>query len=111
MSQVQAAGIKGIPGVYRGYRSLLKKEIRRAKREPKIALVEKIRGNPKRFFKYIKGKRITRERIEPLKDQSEHICAELQKMDEVLDEYFPSVFTMKKDMKTWELAEISGNVL
>eukprot|EP00061_Rhincodon_typus_P002059 g16509.t1 len=32
-------------------------------------------------------------------------------MGEVLKEYFSSVFTVEKDMKTWELGEISGTVL
>jgi len=52
---------------YRECRSTLKMEIRRAKREHEIALVDKVKENPKRFYKYIKGKRVTRERIGPLK--------------------------------------------
>eukprot|EP00061_Rhincodon_typus_P002935 g18852.t1 len=84
--------------VHWGYRSLLKKEIRRVKRRHEIALAEKIRVNPKRSFKHIKGKRIIRERIGPLKDQSGHVLVEPQEMGEVLNEYFSSVFTMEKDM-------------
>eukprot|EP00061_Rhincodon_typus_P010939 g35589.t1 len=45
----------------------------------------------------------------PLKDQDGHICVELREMGEVLNEYFSSVFTVEKDMKTWELGE--GSVL
>eukprot|EP00061_Rhincodon_typus_P003122 g19346.t1 len=32
-------------------------------------------------------------------------------MGEVLNEYFSSVFTNEKDMKTWEVGEISGDIL
>eukprot|EP00061_Rhincodon_typus_P002699 g18246.t1 len=32
-------------------------------------------------------------------------------MGEVLNEYFSSVFIVKKDMKTWELVEVSGDIL
>eukprot|EP00061_Rhincodon_typus_P005227 g24482.t1 len=32
-------------------------------------------------------------------------------MNKVLKEYFSSVVTMEKDMKTWEHGEVSGNIL
>eukprot|EP00061_Rhincodon_typus_P004380 g22433.t1 len=106
MAQVQAVGSRESLEVYRGYRSSLKKEIRRVKKGHEIALAEKIRVNPKRFFKSVKGKRITRERIGPLKDQSGYVCVEPQEMGEVVTEYFSSVFTVEKDMKTRELGEV-----
>ena len=37
------------------------------KREHEIALADKVKENPMRFYKYINGKRVTRERIGPLK--------------------------------------------
>eukprot|EP00061_Rhincodon_typus_P014192 g41064.t1 len=97
--------------VYRGYRSLPKKEIGRTKRGHEIDLADKIRVNPKKFFKYIRGKRETRERTGPLKDQSGHACVEPQEMGDVFNEYFSSVFTVEKDMKTWIHGGVSGNIL
>eukprot|EP00061_Rhincodon_typus_P002769 g18414.t1 len=34
-----------------------------------------------------------------------------EEMGEVLNEYFSFVFTVEKDVKTWELGEISGDIL
>eukprot|EP00061_Rhincodon_typus_P003182 g19470.t1 len=45
------------------------------------------------------------EQIRPLNDQSGHVFVELQEMGEVLNEYFSSVFTVERDIKTWELGE------
>eukprot|EP00061_Rhincodon_typus_P008235 g30672.t1 len=39
------------------------------------------------------------------------VCVELQDMGEILNEYFSIVFTVEKDMKTWELGEVSGDIL
>lgn len=54
---------------YRALRSNLKKAIRRAKRGHEVALACKIKQNPKRFYKYVKGKKVTRGRIGPLRNQ------------------------------------------
>ena len=62
-------GSSGSLEEYRGCRSRVKREIRRAKRGHEIVLADKAKENPKIFYKYIKGKRVTRERIGPLKDQ------------------------------------------
>ena len=45
---------------YRGCRSRVKREIRRAKRGHEIVLADKAKENPKSFYKYMKGKRVTR---------------------------------------------------
>ena len=54
---------------YRKCRVELKKAIRNAKRGYEKALADKSRENPKIFYKYINGKRITRERVGPIRDQ------------------------------------------
>jgi len=89
----------------------VKREIRRAKRGHKIVLAEKAKENPKRFYKYIKGKRVTRERVGPLQDQQGHLCVGPQEMGETLNEYFSSVFTVQKSMDVKELGEINSDVL
>eukprot|EP00061_Rhincodon_typus_P004352 g22372.t1 len=47
----------------------------------------------------------------PLNDQSGHVCVEPQEMGVVLNECFSSLFTVEKDMKTWELGEVGGEML
>ncbi|MBB6725585.1 hypothetical protein [Proteus mirabilis] len=90
---------------YKESRSILKREIRRAKRGHEIALANRVKENPKGFYKYIKDKRVTRERIGPLKDQQGGLCVEPQEMGEILNEYFASVFTVEKDMEDIECGE------
>ena len=72
---------------------------------------DKAKENPKSFYKYIKGKRVTRERVGPLQDQQNHLCADPQEMGEILNEYFSSVFTVEKGMNIKELGEINSDVL
>jgi len=37
-------------------------------------------------------------------------CVHPKEMGEVVNEYF-SVFSMEKDMETWEFAKVSGDIL
>ena len=64
----------------------------------------------KSFYKYIKAKRVTRERVGPLKDQQGHLCVDPQEMGEILNEYF-SIFTVEKSMDVRGLGEINSDVL
>ena len=50
-----------------------------------LVLADKAKENPKSFCKYRKGKRVTRERIGPLKDQQDHLCADPQAMGGILN--------------------------
>ncbi|XP_072423905.1 uncharacterized protein [Chiloscyllium punctatum] len=96
---------------YKGSRSLLKWEIGRAKRGPGITLTTLVKENPKGFSKYIRDKRVTRERIGPLGDQQGSLCVEPQEKGEILNEYFASVFTVEKDVEDVVCREIDGDVL
>jgi len=58
-----------------------------------------------------KGKRVTRERVGPLKDQQGHLCAEPHEIGEILNEYFSLVFTVEEGMDVRELEEINTDVL
>ncbi|XP_072918453.1 immunoglobulin lambda-1 light chain-like [Hemitrygon akajei] len=49
----------------------LKKEIKRAERRHEVGLAEKAKENPKGFYRYIKSKKIARDDICPLEDQSD----------------------------------------
>lgn len=50
------------------------------------------KGNPKRLYKYIKGKRITGGRI----GSTLSSCVETEQMGEMLNEYFSSILILKK---------------
>ena len=56
----RSLGSSGSLDEYRGCRRGVKREIRRAKRGCEIVLADKTKENPKSFYKYIKGKRVTR---------------------------------------------------
>ena len=74
-------------------------------------MADKAKENPKSFYKYRKSKRVTRDRVGPLKDQQGHLCADPQKVGEILNVYFSSVFTVEKGMEVRELGEIKSDVL
>lgn len=66
-------------------------------------LSDKMNKNPKRFYKYIKSKRINRERIDPLKDECGHLCVEPQRFWQ--GHKFSSVCIATKAMEAKELKE------
>ena len=96
---------------YEKCKKILKREIRRTKRGYDMDLAGKIKENSKRFYSYIKSKRVARERIDPLKNQYGHLCVEPQEMGEIFNEYFSSVFTAESTMGAQEIRETSGDVL
>lgn len=59
-------GSSASPEEFEELRSKLKKVIRRAKRGQEIAVVGS--NNPKRIYKSVRGKRVTRERVGPLRN-------------------------------------------
>ena len=52
---------------YATSRKELKKEIRRARRGHEMALADRIKENPKAFYKYVKSKKIRCEGVGPIK--------------------------------------------
>jgi len=90
---------------YRKCRMELKKSIRRAKRGYEKALVGKSMENPKIFIKYINGKRRTRERVGPIKDQGGNLWVEEKNIGRELNKYFTSVFTHENEEVVVELGE------
>ena len=82
---------------YRKCRVEIKKAIRNAKRGYEKALAGKSRENPKIFHKYTNGKRITRERVGPIRDQGGNLWVEPEDIGRVLNEYFTSVFTQENE--------------
>ncbi|XP_062891826.1 uncharacterized protein LOC134339340 [Mobula hypostoma] len=81
---------------YKASRKELKNEIRRARRDHEKALASRIKENPKAFYKYVKSKRIRRERT--IKCDSGKVYMEPEETAKVLNEYLASVFTTEEDL-------------
>ena len=47
--------------------------------------MDKIRENPKIFYKYIKGKRLTRERVGLIRDQGGNLCVKPQDIERIFE--------------------------
>eukprot|EP00061_Rhincodon_typus_P013145 g39329.t1 len=75
-----------------------------------MTLVSKVKENPTAFYIYIKNKRITWEKVEPLKDKGGNLCLEAEDVGEILNEYFVSVFTQEKDMEDIEISMEHANM-
>ncbi|XP_075779238.1 uncharacterized protein LOC142827520 [Pelodiscus sinensis] len=70
-------------------------KIRKAKAQNEIKLATGIKGNKKTFYKYIKSKRKTKDRVGPLlSEEGEAVTGNLE-MAEMLNDFFVSVFTEK----------------
>ena len=69
--------------------------MRRAKRKFE-KLAEGIKTDSKSFFRYVKSKVGTREKIGQLKDDSGNALTEAESMGELLNEFFASVFSKEQ---------------
>ena len=83
---------------YKENRKELKQGLRRAKRGHEMSLAGWIKEIPKAFYAYIRGKRVAKERLGPLKDSGGNLCMQPDEVGEVLNEYFASVFIKEKDV-------------
>ncbi|MCP4269715.1 MAG: hypothetical protein GY777_29775 [Candidatus Brocadiaceae bacterium] len=70
---------------------LVKKEIRKAKRDYEIKIANDSKVNPKGFYQLYRTK--ARENIGPLKSEDGHITENVEEMCRILNAYFLSVFT------------------
>ncbi|PJG60108.1 RNA-directed DNA polymerase, partial [Aeromonas cavernicola] len=96
---------------YKECKRNLKKEIRKTKRRYEVGLASKGKVNPKGFYRYIKSKRIVRDKIGPLENQSGQLCVEPREMGEILNDFFSSVFTKEKDMEMCKVWDRSKDVM
>eukprot|EP00061_Rhincodon_typus_P009965 g33867.t1 len=76
-----------------------------------MTLEIRVKENPKVFYRYIKNKRITREKVGPLKDKGGTLCLEAENVGEILNEYSALVFTQEKDMEDSEICVEHANTL
>eukprot|EP00061_Rhincodon_typus_P014988 g42407.t1 len=63
-----------------------------------MPLASSIEGNAEAFYAHIRIKRVTRDRLSPLKDKEGNLCLEPEEVGKVLNEYFTLVFTKERDM-------------
>jgi len=96
---------------YKKCKKLLKREIRRAKRRHEVALADRVKENPKGFYRYVRSKRIVRDKIGPLEDQSGRLCMEPKEMGEILNGFFASVFTEETGMEATEIGQTGREVM
>ena len=80
------------------------RELRRSKRRFEERLAENIKTDSKTFFRYVRSKVGSREKIGPLKDDQEARVDDDKAMGEILNKFFSSVFT-KSDNRS----QVSGS--
>ena len=71
-------------------------ELRRAKRKFEEKLTEDIKKDSKSFFRYVKSKVGTKEKIGPLKDDSGNVLTDVESMGELLNRFFASVLSKEQ---------------
>ncbi|XP_051897465.1 40S ribosomal protein S24 isoform X1 [Pristis pectinata] len=96
---------------YRVARKELKKGLRRARRGHEKALASRVKENPKAFFTYVKGRRMARVKVGPIKGKGGRMRLEAAEVGEVLNEYFSLVFTEEGVLDDVEGSAGKGNVL
>jgi len=62
----------------------------------------RIKENPKAFYSYVRNKRMARVRVGLIRDSGGNLCLESEEVEEVLNEYFASVFTGERDFVACE---------
>ena len=67
-------------------------KLRRAKRKFEEKVAEGIKKDSKSFFRYVKSKVGTKEKIGPLKDDNGNVLTDVESLGELLNKFFVSVF-------------------
>ncbi|XP_059810791.1 uncharacterized protein LOC132383607 [Hypanus sabinus] len=104
-------GVNVVLEEYKECKKNLNKEIKKAKRRYKVALASKVKINPKGFYSNINSKRIVRDTIGLLENQSGQLCVESKEMGEILSDFFSSVFTKEKDIELCKVRETSREIM
>ncbi|KAK4823575.1 hypothetical protein QYF61_003579 [Mycteria americana] len=83
-------------------------EIRKAKALIELNLARDVKGNKKSFYRYVSGKRKTRENVGPLRKEMGNLVTWDMEKAEVFNNFFASVFTSKHSSHTTQVAEGKG---
>ena len=79
-------------GDYREVAKVCREEVRKAKAQLELRLPTEVKENKKSFYKYINGKRRTKENFHPLLDAAGNVTTEDKEKAEVLNAFFTSAF-------------------
>ena len=92
---------------YKECRNIVVKELKAARKNLNVNLQQiLIKGNPKSFFRYVRSKTKSKERVGPLKDLAGNILDDDSSMCETLNTYFASVFTKEKTDNIPEVKQV-----
>ena len=78
---------------YKECRNLVVKELRKARKKFEHKLALEIKRNPKSFYRYVRSKAKSKERVGPLKDSAGNVIDDDSEMCNMLNSFFASVFT------------------
>ena len=80
---------------YKKCRNLVVKELRKARNIFERKLVADVKNNPKSFYRYVRTKTKSKDRVGPLKDSAENVIEDDNRMCDTLNNFFASVFTQE----------------
>ncbi|KFV19046.1 hypothetical protein N340_08358, partial [Tauraco erythrolophus] len=83
-------------------------QVRKAKALIQFNLARDIKGNKKSFYRYVSDKRRIRENVGPLQKETGDLITQDMQKAEVLNDFFPSVFSDKCSSRTAQVTEGKG---
>jgi len=90
---------------YREIVGVAREQVRKAKALTELNLAKDVKGNKQAFYRYVSDRRQTRESVGPLwKEAGDLVTWDVEK-DEVLNDFFTSVFNSKCSSHTAQVAE------
>ena len=102
---------QAIRGDYKEVAKVCREEVRKAKAQLELRLATAVKENKKSFYKYISGKRRTKDNFYPLTDAAGNVTTEDKEKAEVLNAFFTSAFnsqtsypqsTLCPDLEVWD---------
>ena len=82
------------------------KQLRKARKKFEHKLAVDIQSNPKFFYRYVRSKAKSKERVGSLKDLTGNIIDDDSKMCDVLNDFFASVFTTENIESIPEVTQV-----
>ncbi|PKU41029.1 rna-directed dna polymerase from mobile element jockey-like [Limosa lapponica baueri] len=110
--EVYSAWKKGLTTweCYKNAVRVYRDETRKAKTSLELNLTSDVKVNKKGFFKYIGGKKKTRENVGPLLNETGDMVTEDAEKAELLNAFFASVFTAKASPQESQTLEVTEKV-
>ena len=78
---------------YCNARSIVKAEVRKAKKEKELKVAKLVKSNPKAFYQYVASQTKPKEKVSNLENENGNMTENDQEKTEVLNSFFSSVFT------------------